>query len=143
MITISASSFAQNMNIMQNLPYFLQDTTHAQFVAWQSHQYQREKGYLAFMGGQCMIHPMKDGRWHVMNGPTHRWQIVEQLDLFDWQILKAFCGLTEQEQQKMRSFLTQKCQNFKEVLLHLPQNNVTWKNQFLTHFSKAQQEWEA
>ena len=59
---------------MQNLPYFLQDTSHAQFVAWQSHQYQREKGCLAFMGGQCLIHPMKDGRWHVMNGPTHRWQ---------------------------------------------------------------------
>ncbi len=136
-------SFASNNNKMQNVPYYLQDTNHAQFVAWQSDQYQREKGCLAFMGGQCFIHPMKDGRWHVMNGPTHRWQIVEQLDVFDWQILKAFCAIEENEQQKMRSFLTSKCQNFKEVLLRLPQNNVSWKNHFLTQFSKAQQEWEA
>ncbi len=136
-------SFAQNNNNMQNVPYYLQDSSHAQFVAWKSNQYQREKGCLAFMGGQCFIHPMKDGRWHVMNGPTHRWQIVEQLDLFDWQILKAFCAIEESEQQKMRNFLSTKCQNFKEVLLRLPQNNVSWKNHFLTQFSRAQQEWEA
>lgn len=136
-------SFAQNNNNMQNLPYYLQDTSNAQFVAWQSHQYQREKGFLAFMGGQCYIHPMKDGRWHIMNGPTHRWQIVEQLDVFDWQILKAFCAIAEEEQQKMRTFLNTKCQSFKEVLLRLPQNNVSWKNHFLTQFSKAQHESES
>lgn len=128
---------------MQNLPYFVQDTSNAQFVAWQSDQYQREKGCLAFMGGQCLIHPMKDGRWHVMNGPTHRWQIVDQLDMFDWQILKAFCALDEQEQQRMRSFLLQKCHDFKEILLKLPKNNVSWKNHFLVQFSRAQQEADA
>jgi hypothetical protein len=68
---------------------------------------------------------------------------VEQLDVFDWQILKAFCAIAEDEQQKMRNFLSAKCQNFKEVLSRLPRNNVSWKNHFLTQFSKSQQEWDA
>jgi hypothetical protein len=86
---------------------------------------------------------MKDGRWHIMNGPLGRWQIVDQLDMFDWQVLKAFCNLGEDEQQRMRIFMTQRADRFSSILHVLPQNNVSWKNSFLIAFSKMLQECEA
>ncbi|MEN9949166.1 MAG: hypothetical protein RL106_1989 [Bacteroidota bacterium] len=128
---------------MQNIPFYLKDDGAQQYVAWQSDQVERQAGLLAFMGGQCMIQPMKDGRWHIMNGPLGRWQIVDQLDMFDWQVLKAFCSLGEADQQRMRIFMTQRADRFSTMLHVLPQNNVSWKNSFLIAFSKMLQECEA
>jgi hypothetical protein len=128
---------------MQNIPYYLNDDGAQQFVAWKNDQIERQHGLLAFMGGQCLIQPMKDGRWHVMNGPLGRWQIMEQLDMFDWQVLKAYCAMDENEQLRMRNFISSRAKSYAEILQVLPQNNVSWKNSFLIAFSKMLQETEA
>ena len=128
---------------MQNIPYYLNDDGAQQFVAWKNDQIERQHGLLAFMGGQCLIQPMKDGRWHVMNGPLGRWQIMEQLDMFDWQVLKAYCAMEENEQLRMRNFISTRAKSHADILQVLPQNNVSWKNSFLIAFSKMLQEAEA
>jgi hypothetical protein len=128
---------------MKKTTAYLLDETENGFVAWKSDQIAHSKGTLGFMGGQCLIQPMKDGRWHIMNGPTHRWHIADQLDYFEWQVLKAFCNMAEEDQWRFRTYMMSRVKRIQEVFQYLPKNNVSWKNSFLIAFSQLQQEYAA
>jgi hypothetical protein len=125
---------------MRKTAPYLTDESELGFVAWKSDQITHSKGALGFMGGQCLIQPMKDGRWHIMNGPINRWHIADQLDYFEWQVLKAFCNMQEEDQWRFRTYMMSRVKRIQEVFQFLPKNNVSWKNSFLIAFSQLQQE---
>jgi len=90
-------------------------------------------------GGHCVVTLLKDGRWNILNGPVTRWTVVEELTEFEHQILLAFCEIKEESQERMQQFMVNRCRRLEDVLAMMPQNNVTWKHEFLKALCRVQE----
>ncbi|MFM7727819.1 MAG: hypothetical protein ACKO7B_14035 [Flavobacteriales bacterium] len=85
--------------------------------------------------GQCTINFLKDGRVHVLNGPIAVWNLHDQLNYHELNVLLAFASLCEEHQDCMRNFMGPRCLRYAEVLEQLPSFPVDWKTAFLMAMS--------
>ncbi|MFN6379144.1 MAG: hypothetical protein ACK4WD_07705 [Flavobacteriales bacterium] len=56
--------------------------------------------------GDCRIAFLKDGRVHVLNGPTSRWELHEHLTTKELIRLMDFCALDSAGQDALRALYT-------------------------------------
>jgi hypothetical protein len=86
-------------------------------------------------GSDCTVCFLKDGRVHVLAGPTGMWQLHDQLTDEDLSVLLAFASMSEECQTIFRNYMAPKCTNYGDVLNLLPKSQLKWSAEFRQRYS--------
>lgn len=86
-------------------------------------------------GSDCTVCFLKDGRVHVLAGPTGMWQLHDQLSEEDLRVLLAFAALNDEHQTIFRNYMAPKCSAYGELLNLLPKSQVEWSAAFRRQYA--------
>lgn len=86
-------------------------------------------------GSDCTVCFLKDGRVHVLAGPTGMWQLHDQLSDEDLRVLLAFAAMNDECQTVFRNYMAPKCAAYCDILHALPKSNVDWSAEFRKQYA--------